>query len=256
MAEEGSTERPRLQKALAHAGVASRRKAEELIEAGRVRVNGRAATVGDRVDVAKDVVEVDGARVPLSSDLVYYLLNKPSGVVTTASDPEGRATVLDLIDAPARVWPVGRLDLQTEGALVVTNDGALTQHLTHPAHEIPKTYLAEVGGAVPERTLTRLARGVELDDGPARAAAVALVDRAAGGALVEITITQGRNRQVRRMFEAVGLPVRRLVRVAIGPLTLGRLKPGSYRRLSPVEVQTLYRAQREPRVRGRADRGY
>lgn len=232
----------RLQKVLAHAGVGSRRAVEEMIAAGRVRVNGARARLGRRIDAEKDKVEVDGSIVPLRAALVYYLLNKPEGVVTTADDPEGRPTVVDLIDAADRVWPVGRLDIGSEGALILTNDGDLTLRLTHPRYHVPRTYLAQVRGSVGHKVLTRLATGVDLDDGPARAAKVGLLERVPGGSLIEITITEGRNRQVRRMFEATGHPVTRLVRRAIGPLELGRLKPGDYRRLSPVEVQSLYKA--------------
>jgi pseudouridine synthase len=232
----------RLQKVLAHAGVASRRAVEEMISAGRIAVNGRTARLGQKVDPEKDEVEVDGSRVPLKADLVWYLLNKPTGVVTTASDPDGRTTVLDLIDAPTRVWPVGRLDIDSEGAVIVTNDGDLTQRLTHPSYEVPRTYLVEVGGGISEPAMRRLASGVELDDGAATPIHVRLVQRHAGAALVEMTIAEGRNRQVRRMIEAVGGRVTRLVRVSIGPLMLGRLKPGTARRLAPAEVRSLYKA--------------
>jgi 23S rRNA pseudouridine2605 synthase len=232
----------RLQKVLAHAGLASRRAVEEMIAQGRVRVNGEPARLGQKVDPVKDEVEVDGSRVPLDSDLVWYLLNKPVGVVSTASDPAGRTTVVDLIDAPTRVWPVGRLDIDSEGAVIVTNDGDLTHRLTHPSYEVPKTYLVEVGGGLSEPDMRRLASGVELDDGPAKPVHVHLVDRRPGAALVEMTITEGRNRQVRRMIEAVGGKVTRLVRVSIGPLMLGRLKPGTARRLAPAEVRSLYKA--------------
>jgi 23S rRNA pseudouridine2605 synthase len=230
----------RIQKVLARAGVGSRRAVEEMVAARRIRVNGRAARVGQRIDQTKDKVEVDGLFVPLDPALVYYLLNKPSGIVTTTSDPEGRPTVLDVVDTEVRVWPVGRLDIDSEGALVITNDGDLTNRLTHPSHGVPKTYLTEVRGAVKSRTLRRLARGIELEDGPTGPATVGIVDRMAATTLVEITIAEGRNRQVRRMFEAVGHPVTRLARTAIGPVTLGRLKPGTYRRLSPAEVGALY----------------
>jgi 23S rRNA pseudouridine2605 synthase len=232
----------RLQKVLAHAGLASRRAVEEMIVEGRVRVNGEPARLGQKVDSAKDEVEVDGSRVPLRADLVWYLLNKPRGVVSTASDPEGRATVVDLIDAQTRVWPVGRLDIDSEGAVIVTNDGDLTHRLTHPSYAVPKTYLVEVGGGLSEPSVRELATGVELDDGPVTPVHVRLVDRRPGAALVEITITEGRHRQVRRMIEAVGGSVTRLVRVSIGPLMLGRLKPGTARRLAPVEVRSLYKA--------------
>ena len=232
----------RLQKVLAHAGVASRRAVEEMIAAGRVRVNGERAQLGRRIDPEKDKVEVDGSIIPLRTALVYYLLNKPEGVVTTSDDPEGRPTVLDLVDVEERVWPVGRLDIGTEGALVVTNDGDLTHRLTHPSFHVPRTYMAQVQGSIGTRALTRLAKGVELEDGRTQPARVGLLERVPGGSLVEITITEGRNRQVRRMFEAIGHPVTRLVRRAVGPLELGRLKPGSFRRLKPHEVQALYRA--------------
>ena len=238
MSEEGE----RLQKVLARAGLGSRRKVEDLIAGGRVAVNGRVAQLGQRVDVAKDLVEVDGSRVPVQVDLVHYLLNKPVGVVTTAADPEGRPTVLDLVDLPARVWPAGRLDVDSEGALLLTNDGDLSYRLTHPRFEVPKTYVAQVAGGVGERALRGLARGVELDDGPARATRVAVLERGRGATLVEIEITEGRNRQVRRMFEAVGHRVVRLVRTELGTLKLGHLKPGAVRKLSPPEVRGLYRA--------------
>ena len=232
----------RLQKVLARAGVGSRRAVEELIAAGRVRVNGTPAVLGRRVDVHKDKVEVDGSPVPLDPELVYYLLNKPEGVVSTAADPQGRATVVDLVDPGVRVWPVGRLDVASEGALVLTNDGELTMRLTHPRYEVPKSYLVEVAGAMGGRARRELARGVKLDDGTTRPARVEVVDTGARGSVVEITISEGRNRQVRRMLEAVGHPVRRLVRTSIGPLKLGRLKPGTARRLSPAEVRALYAA--------------
>lgn len=232
----------RLQKVLARAGFGSRRAAEDLIAAGRVRVNGRVAELGRRVETSKDKVEVDGSPIPVEPDLVYYLVNKPDGVVTTASDEAGRPAVIDLVDAGRRVWPVGRLDIATEGALILCNDGELTYRLTHPSFAVPKTYVAEVRGRVNAGVLRRLSRGVDLDDGPTAPATVHLVDRVAGGALVEVTIREGRNHQVRRMFEAVGCRVVGLVRTHVGPVALGRLKPGTARRLSPAEVQALYRA--------------
>jgi pseudouridine synthase len=212
-----------------------------MVAAGRIRINGKVARPGQRVDISKDKVEVDGSTVPLRTELAYYLLNKPAGVVATASDPEGRATVLDLVDVERRVWPVGRLDIDSEGALIITNDGDLTNGLTHPRYEVPKVYIAEVEGHVGHRALARLARGVDLEDGRTKPAEASIVERRAGATLVRLTITEGRNRQVRRMAEAVGHPVKRLVRVAIGPLLVGRLKPGTYRKLSPAEVRSLYR---------------
>lgn len=213
-----------------------------MIRAGRITVNGLRAELGVRVDSSKDEVKVDGSVVPLSADLVHFLLNKPAGVVSTAADPEGRQTVVDLIETDIRVWPVGRLDIDSEGAIVITNDGDLTLHLTHPRFGVPKTYVAEVQGSVAPRAARALARGLELDDGPTAPAEVRVMERGPGGSVVELTLTEGRNRQARRMFEAVGHPVRRLVRIGIGPLKLGRLKPGTYRRLSPAEVRELYRA--------------
>lgn len=237
----GSTGAERLQKVLAHAGLASRRAVEEMIASGRIKVNGRVASLGDRVVADKDKVEVDGSVFPLGVDRVHYLLNKPVGVVVTTSDPQGRPTVTDLVDVSKRVWPVGRLDIDSEGALILTNDGDLTQALTHPSRGVAKTYAVEVEGSVGGKALRSLRSGVDLADGPTLPAEVALVERAGGGSLLEITITEGRNRQVRRMCEAVGHPVRRLVRTSVGPLSLGRLKPGAFRKLAPSEVALLYR---------------
>jgi pseudouridine synthase len=231
----------RLQKALAHAGLGSRRAMEELIAAGRVTVNGEVAELGRRVDTHNDVVEVDGSRVPLAPDLVYYLLNKPPGVVVSADDERGRQTVYDLVDSGERIWAVGRLDIESEGALILTNDGDLTEHLTHPRYAVPKTYLAWVKGKPDSKALRALARGVELEDGKTAPAEVDLVESAGGASLVELTITEGRNRQVRRMMDAVGHPVIRLARTSIGALSLGHLRPGAARRLGPVEVQALYK---------------
>ena len=240
----------RLQKVLAHVGVGSRRAVEEMITAGRIRVNGHVARLGQRVDPDNDKVEVDGSIVPLRADLVYLLANKPEGVVTTADDPQGRPTVLDLVEDDVRVWPVGRLDIGSEGALILTNDGELTMRLTHPRYHVPRTYMVSATGSVGPRAATSLARGVELEDGPTQRAKVDVVERGTGGSLVEITIHEGRNRQVRRMFEVVGHPVRRLVRTSIGPVKLGRLKPGSVRKLGPREVAALYAATKETTRQG------
>lgn len=236
------SEPQRLQKVLAHAGIASRRAVEEMIEAGRIKVNGRRARLGQRVDPDKDQVEVDGSRVPLQSDLVHLLLNKPEGVVSTADDPEGRPTVLDLIDREERLWPVGRLDIESEGALLLTNDGELTHRVSHPRYEVPKTYLVEVRGPVGHRAIRSLLTGIELEDGVAVARKANLVEQVKGSTLVEVVLTEGRNRELRRMFAALDLPVLRLVRTAIGPLQLGRLKSGSYRKLGPAELAAIYRA--------------
>ncbi|MFO7280424.1 MAG: pseudouridine synthase [Thermoanaerobacterales bacterium] len=249
-----SAEGERLQKILARAGIGSRRACEELIAAGRVRVNGEVAVLGDRADPDADVIEVDGVRIGTRQGLVYYLLNKPRGVVSTASDPQGRPTVVDLVPRRPRVYPVGRLDADTEGLLLLTNDGDLAHRLTHPSYGVEKEYLAEVAGTPSRGALRRLREGVELDDGPTAPATVSLV----GDHLLRIAVHEGRNRQVRRMCEAVGHPVRRLVRVRIGPLADRRLPPGRWRHLTQQEVRALERAAAArpgPARRGRRGRG-
>jgi 23S rRNA pseudouridine2605 synthase len=228
----------RLQKVLAQAGLGSRRTCEELIERGRVRVNGERAELGRRVDPEVDVVEVDGAQIGVKAGLVHYLLNKPAGVVTTASDPQGRPTVVELVPSEPRVFPVGRLDVDTEGLLLLTNDGDLTHRLTHPSFGVEKEYLAEVEGSPSRGALRQLREGVELEDGPTAPAKVSSV----GDHLLRITIHEGRNRQVRRMCEAVGHPVVRLVRTRIGPLAERSLAPGEWRALVQDEVRALERA--------------
>jgi 23S rRNA pseudouridine2605 synthase len=211
---------------------------EELIEEGRVTVDGEVARLGRRVDPARQRVEVDGIPVSAAADLVYYLLNKPAGVVTTASDPQGRPTVVDLVPAEPRVFTVGRLDAETEGLLLLTNDGDLAHRLTHPSFGIEKEYLAEVEGEPSQGALRRLRRGVDLDDGVTAPARVSLVAPRA----VRITIHEGRNRQVRRMCERIGHPVVRLVRTRIGPLADRRLAPGRWRSLSAAEIRDLQAA--------------
>lgn len=225
----------RLQKVLATRGWGSRRVCEDLIAEGRVTVNGEVAVLGRRVDVERDLVAVDGVPVGTRPGLVYYLLNKPEGVVTTASDPQGRPTVVDIVPAEPRVFPVGRLDIGTEGLLLLTNDGELANRLTHPSHGVEKEYLAEVDGTVHGGELRVLREGVELEDGMT---APAKVSQPEPGVL-RITIHEGRNRQVRRMCEAVGHPVRRLVRVRIGSLRDAGLRPGQWRELTQAEVRAL-----------------
>jgi 23S rRNA pseudouridine2605 synthase len=232
----------RLQKVLARAGMGSRRLCEALIAEGRVTVDGEIAVLGRRVDSEVARIEIDGVPVPVAGDLVSYLLNKPPGVVTTASDPQGRPTVVDLVPAEPRVFPVGRLDYDSEGLLVVTNDGDLTQVLTHPSHGVPKAYLAEVVGVPTAGELRQLREGIELEDGPTAPARVALVGTQENGAALELVIHEGRNRQVRRMCEAIGHPVTRLVRTRIGPISDARLAPGAWRVLRPDEVRALYAA--------------
>jgi len=233
----------RLQKVLAEAGIGSRRVCEDLILAGKVTVDGEVAAIGRRVDPESAAIAIDGVPVPTKAGLVHYLLNKPLGVISTAQDPQGRATVVDLVPAEPRVYPVGRLDGDTEGLLLVTNDGDLTHRLTHPSFGVEKEYLAEVEGVPTRAELRRLREGVTLDDGPTAPARVVLASGTAGGtsALV-IVIHEGRNRQVRRMCEAVGHPVRRLVRTRIGPIADRELAPGEWRTLTVSEVRALYGA--------------
>lgn len=230
----------RLQKVLARVGFGSRRLCEELISNGRVTVNGEVAELGRRVDVERDHVEVDRVPVGVLPGLVYYLLNKPEGVVTTASDPEGRPTVVELVPPEPRIFPVGRLDAATEGLLVLTNDGELAQSVAHPSMGVEKEYLAHVEGVPSSGAIRRLREGVMLEDGLTSPAKVAAVSPG----LVKITIHEGRNRQVRRMLEAVGHPVVRLVRTRIGPLTDRSLRPGAWRELEPSEVLALAKAAR------------
>ncbi len=233
----------RVQKVLARAGVGSRRACDELVAQGRVRVNGQVAELGTRVDPDHDRVEVDGAVVGVRPGLVHYLLNKPAGVVSTAADPQGRPTVVELVPAEPRVFPVGRLDVGTEGLLLLTNDGDLAQRVAHPSHGVDKEYLAEVDGQPSRGALRQLREGVALDDGVTAPAKVALV----GDHALRITIHEGRNRQVRRMCDAVGHPVLRLVRTRIGPLADRRLAPGEWRPLTQAEVRALERATAPPR---------
>jgi 23S rRNA pseudouridine2605 synthase len=225
----------RLQKLLARAGFGSRRACEALIESERVTVNGAVAVLGQRVDPERDRVAVDDVSVSTRSGLVYYLLNKPAGVVTTAHDPEGRPTVIDLVPLEPRVFPVGRLDVDTEGLLLLTNDGDLTHHLTHPSFGIEKEYVVQVEGRPSPAALRRLREGVDLDDGPTAPARAALVPPRT----IKLAIHEGRNRQVRRMCAAVGHPVVRLVRTRIGPIAERKLKPGQWRPLTLAEVRAL-----------------
>ena len=231
----------RLQKVLARAGVASRRVVEEMIDQGRISVNGRPVRVqGMRVDPAVDKIAVDGARVELGDDRVTYALNKPFGVITAMSDDRGRPTVGDMVGdlAPGLVH-VGRLDQDTEGLLIVTNDGELAHRLAHPSYEVPKTYLAQVSGSVPRDLARRLRSGVELEDGPVAVDAFSVVDTHAGQSVVEVVLHEGRKHIVRRLLAHVGLPVSRLTRTAVGPIDLQRMRTGTIRRLSRQEVGAL-----------------
>jgi 23S rRNA pseudouridine2605 synthase len=225
----------RLQKVMARIGVGSRRICEELIVDGRVTVNGVVPVLGRRVDPAVDRVELDGVPLPVQPGLVHYLVNKPAGVVSTAEDTHGRPTVVSLVPTDPRVFPVGRLDMDSEGLLVLTNDGELTHRLTHPSFGVPKEYLVQVEGEPTSGEVRRLREGVELDDGPTAPARVSVV----APTLLRMVIHEGRTRQIRRMCEAVGHPVVRLVRTRIGPLADPSLGPGSYRPLSFDEVRGL-----------------
>lgn len=228
----------RLQKVLARAGFGSRRVCEDLIAEGRVTVDGAVAGLGARVRVESQVLAVDGTPVGVAPGLVYYLLNKPAGVVSTAADTHGRPTVVELVPSEPRVHAVGRLDLDTEGLLLLTNDGVLTHRLTHPSFGIEKEYVAEVDGRPSRGDLRRLREGIDLDDGPT---APAKASEPSPG-LIRLTIHEGRNRQVRRMCEAIGHPVIRLVRTRIGPLRDTRLAPGEWRALTRAELRELEKA--------------
>ena len=251
-----SAEGVRLQKVLAAAGIASRRACEVLISEGRVEVNSEIVVEqGRRVDPERDVIRVDGARIPPPRRHRYLALNKPRGVVATMHDPEGRRSVADLLVEPPgrrtastgsarrakneRLFHVGRLDTDTEGLLILTNDGDFAQRLAHPSYQVPKTYIAEVAGLVGEQTLSRLRRGITLEDGPVRPTSVKIISTAGDKTLLKITIQEGRNRILRRTMEAVGHPVRRLSRIAIGPVRLGNLKVGEYRDLTREELGGL-----------------
>lgn len=234
-------ERIRIQKAIAHAGLMSRRAAEEAVTEGRVALNGQTVVLGDRVDPEADLLTLDGVIVPVAEDRETHLLYKPVGVVSTASDPQGRPAVVDLIDSERRLYPVGRLDSDSEGLILVSNDGELTNRVTHPRYGVTKTYLVEVEGQ-PGKALPQLVSGVELDDGPARALSARVVDANRGRALVEVVMAEGRNREVRRMFSVVGHDVTRLVRTAIGRLTAPELTPGTARRLNAGDIQQVFKS--------------
>jgi len=230
----------RLQKIIAEAGLASRRRAEEWIRSGRIHVNGEVAVLGASADPERDKITFDGKPVRRSEKKFYLLLNKPVGYVTSLHDPEGRPVVTALVgDIPARLFPVGRLDLTTEGLLLMTNDGALANRLTHPRHEIEKTYLVRAQGNIVPEKLEQLCQGVILSDGPTLPAKIAKVRYSGSHTWLELTIREGRNRQVRRMLEAIGHPVSRLKRVQVGFLKLGDLAAGQYRLLTSQEIERL-----------------
>jgi 23S rRNA pseudouridine2605 synthase len=233
----------RLQKVLAQAGVASRRASEELIADGHVEVDGQIVTeLGTRIDPDTAVVHVDGERLNLKEEMVYLALNKPRGVLSTMSDDQGRQCVGDWVaDRKERLFHVGRLDLDSEGLLLMTNDGELAQRLTHPSYGVLKTYLADVAAPIPRGVATRLRKGIELDDGPVKVEDFRTVQVSNGRAMVEVVVHEGRKHLVRRMLAEVGLPVKQLVRTAIGPVLLGHQKPGTVRKLARGELAALFR---------------
>jgi len=236
----------RLQKLLAQSGVASRRKCEELMLAGLVEVDGEVVTrLGTKVDPTTAVIRVDGRRLPPVSAHVYLVLNKPRGVVSTMSDPTGRRSLADFVaDRPERLFHVGRLDTDTDGLILLTNDGDFAQRVAHPSYELDKTYVAEVDGVVTKAVLARLRDGVTLEDGPVQVGAARVVSTAQDRSIVELSIHEGRNRIVRRLLDEVGHPVRRLTRTAIGPVLLRGLRSGELRALSLDELGVLLDAAR------------
>jgi 23S rRNA pseudouridine2605 synthase len=245
---ESPADGERLQRILARAGFGSRRSTEDLIREGRVAVNGRVARLGGRADPAKDAVTVDGAPVASHPRLRFLAFNKPPGVTSTMRDPHAATSLASFIPDGPRVFPVGRLDRDSEGLMLFTNDGTLAHRLQHPRHGIEREYIAEVEGSVSKDALAQLARGVVLEDGPARALRVGPVHRAKGRSALALVMGEGRKREIRRMLEAVGFPVRRLVRTRFGPVQLGDLRPGKVRPLAPMEVTELYRLTGLPRA--------
>ncbi len=237
---------PRLQKILSEIGVASRRQAEGLIREGRVTVNGCVAQIGDKADPSRDHIKVDGRRVTLSASKIYLMVNKPKNIITTLNDPEGRPTVVDLVKSHyPRLFPVGRLDYDAEGFLLLTNDGDLAYRLSHPSFEVPRTYRVKVKGKPTREEIRKLSRGVSLTDGPTAPCRIVPLKETEENSWLEMTLHEGRNRQVKRMWEKMGYSVLKLARVRFGGLSLGKLKPGEYRPLRPAEVEKLKKLIKE-----------
>ncbi len=237
----------RLQKILARAGIASRRKAEELIREGRVTVNGQVATLGMKADIQQDYIKVDGKLVLKPEPKTYIMLNKPKGVLTTLEDPEGRPTIKELIRGVRfRVYPVGRLDFYSEGLLLLTNDGELAYRIIHPSHKVPKTYLVKVKGIIEEKDLEKLRRGIKLEDGITAPAQIRRIrmPKTEKNSWLEVVIYEGKKRQIRRMFQRVGHPVLKLKRTRIDGISLGDLKPGQWRYLTSEEIKRLKKSVR------------
>lgn len=254
----------RIQKVLSDNGILSRRKAEEAIEKGRITVNGRPCAIGQKVNPARDIIALDGVNLPIQKRRknVYIILNKPRGYITTTSDERGRQIVTDLVaDAPAKVYPVGRLDKVSEGLLLMTNDGDLANAIMHPRGHVSKTYRVTVRPDISEEQLIKLSTGVKIDGKETLPATVHVITREPGRVVLQLTIYEGRNRQVRKMCEAVGLTVARLKRTSIGPIRLGMLRPGEWRELTPSELialrnavqKSINRTQNEEQRGGRAD---
>ncbi|MCQ2461374.1 MAG: rRNA pseudouridine synthase [Clostridia bacterium] len=238
----------RLQKYMAESGIASRRKSEELIAAGKVKVNGKVASIGDKVDPNKDKVEVAGQKVQKETELRYIMLNKPRGFITTMSDEMDRKCVAELVsDIPVRVYPVGRLDKDSEGLLLLTNDGEFANNMTHPSRHVPKTYRVTVRPGINEDILSNLMTGIMIDGKMTLPADVRVLSQEPNRVVLEIVICEGRNRQIRKMCEDQGLEVARLKRVAIGPVKLGMLKQGDWRDLTPQELKSLRQANKSRR---------
>ena len=241
MAEEERIDMERIQKILAKAGIASRREAERMVTEGRVTVNGKVVNkLGFKADSSKDYIKVDGKKLGRFEPKVVLLLNKPTGFISTVKDPKGRPTAIDLIkDIKWRVYPVGRLDFDAQGLLLLSNDGDLTHFLSHPKFSIPRTYLVKVRGVPEEERLTRLKRGVMLEDGKARAVSAQILRQRGKNTWIQVVVTEGRNHLVKRMFSAIGHPVLKLQRVGFGPIQLGSLPIGQYRYLTSGEVMKL-----------------
>lgn len=236
----------RLQKFMAECGVASRRKSEELIEMGKVKINGHVAQIGDKVNPKRDIVTVRGKRINKADRMYYFMLNKPRGYVTTVSDELGRKTVMDLIDCKARIYPVGRLDKDSEGLLILTNDGSFANALTHPKHNYAKVYRVTVRPSVNDEILDKLRNGIEIDGRMTAPCDVNIITEEEGRVVLEFILREGRNRQIRKMCEAVNLEVARLKRISIGPVKLGMLQTGKYRELTDNEVKKLLRSSNPP----------
>lgn len=232
----------RLQKFMAECGVASRRKSEELIEMGKVKVNGHVARIGDKINPKKDLVTVRGKKINKVDRMYYIMLNKPRGYVTTVSDELGRKTVMDLVDCKARIYPVGRLDKDSEGLLILTNDGSFANALTHPKHNYAKVYRVTVRPSISDEILEQLRNGIEIDGRKTAPCDVNVITEEEGRVVLEFILREGRNRQIRKMCEAVDLEVARLKRVSIGPVKLGMLQTGKSRALTDNEVKKLLRS--------------